>query len=165
MILSMLKLKMHREIFFLLIASIVAMVLAYIVELSGYLPCKLCYYQRYLYYAIAGVSCFALLIKRKLFIFLILFFLIIAEFSVAVFHIGVEAKVFTYDSECATEILPNLLVEDVSAILSDKSKIVRCDEPQFIAYGLSMTVWNAIYILFVGIIFIYLSYANKKTSH
>ena len=150
----------HREIVFLFVASLIAITLAHIIEYMGYAPCKLCYYQRYAYYTIAGTCFFVMLFRRKLIFFLILLFILFAEMGVAVFHAGVEHGVWKYESTCATEQISDTFVSDITSIL--EQDIVRCDIPQIVIYGISMTEWNVLYTFFVIIIFIYLSYANKK---
>lgn len=150
----------HREIVFLLFATLLAIASAHISELFGYLPCKLCYYQRYVYYAIFGTTVLAFFFRRKLVFFLTLFFLLVAEFIVAFFHIGVEQKWWKYQSECVVDVIPDSAISDLSQIMSQE--IVRCDAPQMVAWGLSMAGWNAVYAGFLIIIFTYLSYANKK---
>lgn len=151
----------HREIVFLLCASLVAIASAHITELFGYLPCKLCYYQRYIYYFIPCIAVLALFFRRKLIFFLTLFFLLIAEIAVAFFHVGVEKKWWQYNSECAVNIFSDSAINDLSQIMSQK--IVPCDTPQIITWGLSMAGWNTIYAILLIIIFTYLSYANKKS--
>lgn len=154
------KLYNHREIVFLFFASIIAIASAYISEFFGYLPCKLCYYQRYIYFFIAGAAVLALFFRRKLFFFLMLFFLLAIQISVAFFHVGVEKKWWKYNSECAVDILSDSGARDLAQIMSQE--IVRCDVPQIIAWGFSMAELNTLYAILLIIIFTYLSYANKK---
>ena len=159
-----LKLHLFPELLFVFFASLIAVLSAHVVEAAGFPPCKLCYYQRYFYYALFVVSGVAILFRRKLIFFILIVALLLAEFSVAFFHAGVEMKVFTYESDCAVEALPLAEIDSIESILED-DKIVRCDEPQIVLYGLSMAAWNALFAILILVIFIYLAYAEKRKTH
>lgn len=156
---SFLKIHFHREIVFILIAALMAITLADIIERFGYSVCKLCYYQRYIYWALVGGCVVAMLFRRKVIFFLTLFLLLVAQFVVSFFHAGVEKGWFKYDSTCATGIDASP-VDNISGILNQS--VVSCDVPQMVIYGLSMAAWNAMYAVLITIIFVYLSYANKQ---
>lgn len=159
-----LKLHLFPELLFVFFASLIAVLSAHVVEAAGFLPCKLCYYQRYIYYTLIAVSGFAMFFRRKIIFLLLIISLLLAEFSVAFFHTGVEMKMFKYDSDCVIEELPTAEIEDVESILAN-DEIVRCDDPQIVLYGLSMAAWNTLFALLILTVFIYLAYAEKRKTN
>jgi disulfide bond formation protein DsbB len=122
---------------------------AWIFQAFGYQPCELCLTQRYAYYAgvpLAAVA-FALAasgaarpLVRAIFWLIALIFA--ANVVLAIYHSGVEAKLWEGPTACTGSIGAtgggNLL--DQLA----KVKVVRCDEVQLRVFGLTLANWNIV---------------------
>ncbi len=144
-----------KSLILLLCAAIFALVSAYISQfVFDYQPCILCLYQRTPFFAVIALSSLSLITKKfqKIAVIFCVIFLTI-NFGIASYHVGVEQKIFAGPTTCAS---PNLNdfddLEDLRIAL-EKTKAVRCDEPQFFFLGLSMAAWNAIYCAFLALYF------------
>ncbi len=141
--------KFHPKLIlsFLLFASFSALAGAYISQyFFGLQPCPLCLYQRIPYFLVIFIILFTIFLKKeewlKIIIKITLLILIFNGF-LALYHVGVEQKIFIFD-KCANLISNTTNLEDLKQQLL-QTKAVRCDEPQFILFGISMAGWNAIY--------------------
>ena len=142
----------HQNLLFLLLASAVfALAGAYISQyIFGLQPCQLCFWQRKPFFAIIILAILFLIIPRlknyqKLAIQIAVLLLLINA-AIAFYHTGVEQKWFKGLDSCVA-ISPNTnSLEDLKLTL-EKTKAVRCDQPQFIFLHLSMASWNMIYCL------------------
>lgn len=152
---------------FLLVASLIALVSAYISEFFFNLqPCILCLYQRYVFFALIGIAALALLLRKEKFIRLS-FFLCLAALllntTIASYQVGVEQKIFRGPDSCASNPSLNEItdIEELRESLMN-TKAVRCDEPQFFFMGLSMAAWNVLYclLLFVSAAMLYRKKSN-----
>jgi disulfide bond formation protein DsbB len=121
---------------------------AWIFQFAGYPPCDLCYEQRYAYYA--GVPLAAALFAlarggaplaplRVGMALLALVFL--ANFVLAIYHSGVEAKLWQGPTACtASGALPASGADLLTQLQT--VKVVRCDEVGLRVLGLSLANWN-----------------------
>ena len=132
---------------FLFSSSFFALFLAYISQyVFGLQPCALCHYQRIPFFLVIIVTLLSFFIKeekwQKIIIKIALAILIFNVF-LAFYHVGVEQKIFIFD-KCAS-LIPNL--DNLEALKKEllRAKSIRCDEPQFILFGISMAGWNVIY--------------------
>jgi disulfide bond formation protein DsbB len=112
----------------------------------GFPPCYLCKWQRVPYVLALGLGGFALApwhagTQRRLALGLagILF---LAGACIALFHAGVEAHWWAFESECTGSVHEAQTIEELRAMLSE-APVVRCDEVPFRVLGLSMAAWNA----------------------
>ncbi len=137
----------------LAISSLSALIFAYISQyFFNYQPCVLCLHQRKAFFAIIAICLFGLafskLKKHKKYLILICSILLFLNSALALYHSGVEHKIFAGPSTCSSQ--PNLdeinNLEDLAQALA-KTKAIRCDEAQFIFLKLSMAEWNFIYCL------------------
>ena len=78
--------------------------------------------------------------------------------SLAFYHFGIEKKLWEGFSECSSKLTFN--ENTLNQILS-KSPI-RCDEPQFEIFNISLAGWNGILSLLIFIIFSFLLYIKKR---
>ena len=138
----------------------------------GYQPCTMCYWQRHAHKIVIGISLLALiapLLKiniSEIFRWTIILALL-ASFSVAAWHVGVEFGWLEGPKECAggaigkfPEIDPN--DPDPLAFLNEKSiKPPACSEAVWHFLGISMAGWNAI-ISLISAIWIATSRAKAK---
>jgi disulfide bond formation protein DsbB len=118
-------------------------------HIGGYAPCPLCLEQRTAYYvgipllflALVLVSADRGRLAALLFFTVALAFLLNA--GLGVYHAGAEWKFWPGPETCAaaggvTKSAGNLLGELA------KTRVVRCDEPALLVFGLSLAAWNAI---------------------
>lgn len=133
-------------------ASILALALAYISQyFFGIEPCNLCFYQRKPFFAIIATTAMTLTYfkseKSKRIALYLSTILLVINFSIALYHSGVEKKIFTLPTSCTSESLNNVSnLEELKEVLLE-TKAVRCDEPTFFVLDLTMANWNAIYCL------------------
>ena len=144
------KITLRAQLIFLLLASLAALIFAYAAQfLFDYQPCILCLYQRKPFFAIVATTLLALIFfrkesRQKIALLLCIIFLLINS-SIAIYHVGVEQKIFKGPSSCSSESLNDLENLDDLRNALIKTKAVRCDEPSFFFLGLSMAAWNVIY--------------------
>jgi disulfide bond formation protein DsbB len=117
-------------------------------QYAGYLPCDLCYEQRYAYYAgiplalliAAAVAARAprALISVGLALFAALF---LYNMGLAIYHSGVEAKYWTGPTACTGSAAGPADASDLLTQLQSV-RVVRCDEVSLRVLGLSLANWN-----------------------
>ncbi|PWB80386.1 MAG: disulfide bond formation protein B [Methylocystaceae bacterium] len=128
---------------------------AWIYESLGYLPCELCLKQRIPYYIgipLAALAAVAVhrgresLARAGLVALALLF---AAGAALAVYHSGVELKLFSGPSDCAGALNT---AGSVDAFLKQlqTTKVVRCDEPALWVLGLTLSNWNAMISAFLA---------------
>lgn len=92
---------------------------------------------------------------------LIALFLLFSNGILALYHVGVEQKIFIFD-KCG-DIIGNVNnLEDLKRQIS-QTKAVRCDEPQFFLLNISMAGWNVIYCFGMVILAVFLLKVSAKT--
>lgn len=116
-------------------------------------PCELCFWQRYPYVVVLFGSVLAPLgFVRVALIGQSICFWIGA--MIALFHSGIERKWWKGFSSCSTLDIKNLSIEELNLRLM-QSHIVKCDEISWTFFGLSLTNYNLIISVILGIITIY----------
>jgi len=112
---------------------------------GGLRPCELCLYQRWPYYAVIVLSALALAAGRRGITAAVtglaaLAFLIGA--GLAFYHVGVEQHWFAGPSACTgVSAAAGDSIADFRARLMAQQP-VRCDEPQWALFGVSLAGWN-----------------------
>lgn len=144
---------------FILSAAAFAILFAYISQyVFGYEPCVLCLHQRKPFFIIIAAVIAGLFFfkskKSQNIIFAASIILLFINAAIASYHVGVERKIFTGPTACASNNLNDFtdLNELIKAI--EKTKAINCAEPEFFLLGLSMASWNLIYCLFLAITFL-----------
>ena len=125
------------------ISSVAVIFGAYAFEfIGGFLPCKLCYWQRYPHFLV-------ILIFPLLYFFQIrsLFFVVMMSMFVstilALYHVGVEQKYWPGPNSCTNSSIEGLTTDQlIDQIMS--APLVRCDEIAWELIGISMAGWNAL---------------------
>jgi disulfide bond formation protein DsbB len=114
----------------------------------GYLPCDLCYEQRYAYYIgvpLALLTAAAVAAKAPRGLVYASFALIAAIFfynaGLAVYHSGVEAKYWAGPTACTGTVAAPANADDLLKQLQT-IRVVRCDEVSLRVFGLSLANWN-----------------------
>ncbi|HET6160798.1 MAG TPA: disulfide bond formation protein B [Dongiaceae bacterium] len=131
--------------------AIAALCIAWIAQYGfGLAPCALCYWQRYGYWAAIALGIVAILqpartARRGVVLWLLaLAFLVTA--GIALFHVGVEQKWWQGLSTCTGGTTAGMSPEEVEQAIMN-APIVRCDEPAWTMFGISMAGYNLVYAL------------------
>lgn len=109
----------------------------------GYAPCHLCLLQRYPYAAVLAFTLLAVLFKRhtRWFAYGAALALLITA-GIGLFHAGVEAGWWRYESACTTH-GGGASIEELKRAIAG-APLVSCDQAMLFVLGLSMAAWNAI---------------------
>lgn len=114
---------------------------------GGLEPCALCFIQRWPYAgAIVLGAAVALLVRdgdvQRLTLVVVGTFLAIGT-AVALYHVGVEQGTFAGPGACSGGVATPDSVDALRAMLAERP-IVRCDQPAWTLFGVSMAGYNAI---------------------
>ena len=149
----------------ILVFSLISLVIAYISEYFFEIqPCKLCIYQRIPYIIITIIVVIDLTkLFKKLFskiISLIIEILLIVNFSIAIFHYGIEKRFFKFQSGCVNNLNNAGNFEDYKKMLVNQDYVLW-DQVSYEFLGVSKNIWNIVYTIVFFILIIQLS---KKLS-
>lgn len=135
--------------------ALAALCVAWIAQYGfGLAPCELCYWQRYGYWVAITLGIVAILqpartARRTAALWLLtLAFLGVA--GVALFHVGVEQKWWQGLATCTGQIGAGMTPEELEQAIQN-APIVRCDEPAWTMFGISMAGYDLIYALLLAI--------------
>jgi len=124
----------------------------------GYPPCQMCYWQRYVHFAVLGLAALALLAPSFNFYkprvwaaFIVL--ALLGSAALAFYHWGVEYKWFPAPKTCAVgNVDVGFSAEDLLGSMSDKIKPPSCADAVWHFLGLSMAGWNMVASLFGAVL-------------
>ena len=130
---------------------------AFVFQILGYPPCKMCIWQRWPHAAAFVLGLVFTFIPQR--IIAILGALAAATTSaIGFFHAGVEQKWWEGPSTCTsgdiTTLSPEQLLEQIMT-----APLVRCDDIAWALGGISMAGWNA--ILSLVLVFIWITAARR----
>lgn len=154
----------------ILLTSAAALIIAYTLESFGLHPCKLCIYQRVVYYILISVAMLMLCFmyknqnKRDLKVILleyIIYGLLIFSIGLGLFQVLIENHILTYESTCTTQMSNIQSPEDLMNVIQQKD-LIACDIPQLKILHISLAGWNALYT--VGVLSIALFVRYKRSS-
>jgi disulfide bond formation protein DsbB len=134
------------------IASLAPLAIAFASQYWGGLqPCVLCIYQRYPYGVAAALGLVGLLVAGRLDLLRAVLLLAAVAFlvdaGIAAFHVGVEQHWWAGTSECGSTLDFN---GDIGKQLLNQP-VVRCDEPAWEMFGISMAGYNFLYAALCGL--------------
>lgn len=149
---------MKRTVLIAAAGSVALLGGAFVFQLLGYPPCKMCIWQRWPH-AVA-IACGALVYVFGLRIFAWLGALAAAlTAGVGYFHAGVELKWWEGPDSCTSGAIDGLTPEQLfEQIMS--APLVRCDEVAWALGGISMAGWNG--LLSTLLVLIWLKAALQK---
>ena len=133
--------------------SFFPLVAAYIIEyLFGLEPCNLCLYQRIPFFIILFLTLLSTFffssLKIKNYIVFLIILLFFTNMILALYHVGVEQKFFALPPSCSgLNLLDASNINELTEIIMNK-KAVRCDEPNFKFFGITLATFNVLYCLF-----------------
>ncbi len=125
---------------------------AFLFQLAGYPPCKMCLWQRWPHAAaiVIGALCLALKIRALTWLGALA---ALTTAAVGLYHAGVEQRWWEGPSTCSSGSTEGLSVDELlESILA--APLVRCDEIAWQLAGISMAGWNAIFSLALALIWI-----------
>lgn len=133
----------------ILVVAFSTIVGAWIYESLGNAPCELCLKQRIPYYVGVPLAALAAIaahrgrrgLARAALIALALLFA--AGAALALYHSGVELKLFAGPSDCTGALNRAGSVDDFLKQLQT-TKVVRCDQPALWVLGLTLSNWNVL---------------------
>ena len=134
--------------------GVVVLIISYTFEYGfGYLPCQLCLWQRFPWFGIAIIGSIILIYPHTAKYLLKLCVLImIISLGLAGFNTGIEYGFWTGLDGCSSN---TELVTQTSALLNslENEAVIRCDEPVWTLFGISMAGYNALLSLDALILF------------
>ena len=141
----MIKLK-NNWTFVILVVSLTVICTALIAEyFYGILPCKMCIFQRYSYYALIILSIFFLLLKKQnnKFYYLIVEIILIVGLFFSIWHVGIENDLINGPVACSSTI------KDINNIVDLKKHIINtpvitCDHINWAFLGISFAIYNTL---------------------
>ena len=149
---------MRRLAFFAAAGSALLLGGAYLFQLLGYAPCKMCLWQRWPH-AVAILIGLAFALTRKPALLWIGATAAATTASIGAFHAGVEQGWWEGPSSCTGSGLEGL--SGAELISTDGiSSIVMCDEIAWQLFGLSMAGWNAALSLILAVIWVVAARSN-----
>ncbi|QKX01212.1 disulfide bond formation protein B [Wolbachia endosymbiont of Dipetalonema caudispina] len=148
-----------------LLSSIFALIFAYSLEhFFNMLPCKLCIYERVIYY-ITGLLVTLYMLKDSKILIYTMFCNYLIGTVISFYHIGLELHLFHDILGCTEEIISgsNINMEELKNKLLNPNYSPSCDRPHYIL-GASLATWNFIYLIAALLLLrkIYLG-RNKET--
>jgi disulfide bond formation protein DsbB len=150
----MLKQKNNLLLTCILLAIVVALVFAFIVQyVFDHKPCQLCLYERIPYFISVFLIILTLLIsKYRKIILLILALIFLTSVTLSFYHFGIEQGFFNELNVCgANNFSETLSKEELLQQLEKES--VSCKDVNFTIAGLSLASINGIFSLFLSVIF------------
>lgn len=133
------------------LSAVAALCVAWISQYGfGLAPCELCYWQRYGYGIAIAIGLVASFTPRDGYARVVALAALAAAFlgvaAIALFHAGVEYRWWQGFTACTGSLGDNLSAEDLLAAI-EAAPIVRCDEPAFVLFGVSMAGYNFLYAI------------------
>ena len=154
----------------LLLLSFIALASAFIAEyFFNLLPCKMCFNQRYSYYAIIIFISIFYLFKKKFKIIILLFnqLAIIYGLFYALWHTGIERQIFSGPASCSGTFLKTNSIDNLKEQINNQA-IVNCSDIAWSVMGFSAATINSMLLLFIlffnSICILHIIYEQKKTK-
>ena len=135
---------------FVLFYSLLAIFFALYVEyVLGYMPCKLCLYQRVPYIIAIFISFFGYNYFKNDQILILIVIIFSLSFFISGYHLGIENNIFQEFSGCTAN---SLEIIDKSEILKSlNSNITNCKDVNFKIFGISLAGINFLLSLLIVI--------------
>ena len=150
-------LKQSNNIFIIIIFAVISLTIisALIIQYwLGHEPCKLCLYERIPYFLSILLLIKILLFKKNEKITLLILSLVfVGSSALAFYHFGIEQGFFSESLLCKAEDLSKILSKE-QLLEQLKQNSVSCKDVSFRILGLSLAAINAIFSLFLSVIFI-----------
>ena len=119
--------------------------------LGGLVPCEMCMYQRYPHYAAIVAAVLAILLHRtalSLPLTMLAGLLILTSGGIGAYHAGGEYHWWHLPQHCSGQATGNG-ADFLKSLLAQP--LIRCDEPQWTLFGISLAGFNAIFSIAGGL--------------
>ncbi len=127
--------------------------------IGGFLPCKLCYWQRYPHFLIILIFPLLYFLKIHSLIFVGMMSMFVSTI-LAFYHVGVEQKYWQGPNSCTNSSIEGLTTDQlIDQIMS--APLVRCDEVAWELIGISMAGWNVLISFCLFLIWLYCFLKNQ----
>ncbi len=139
--------KIKQDTYLLIfVASSLAIIAAYLAEFIFHLhPCILCLYQRIPYFLLIIFTLVTLLVPAtRQYLRFVISMLLMAEITLASYHVGLERYIFEDSHVCQVKNGVNSTVQDM---LSAGKVASTCSEVSFRFMNFSMVEWNLLYAI------------------
>ena len=144
---------MKKSILILLLGSLLALLFAYVMEFGfEILPCLLCKYARIPFFFAIFFALLSYFKEHNILLYLGIFS-IFCTAMISLVHAGIEYEILDIDLGCvatSTLSMQEIMAEDI---------FVPCNKIQFAIFGISLSVLNVIYCVFLSGLTIF---AKKK---
>lgn len=131
---------------------------AYVFQMLGYAPCKLCLWQRWPH-ALAILLALAVWQTGRRSLAWAGALAALATAGLGVYHTGVERGFWIGPSTCSSGAIQGLTPGDLMTQIMN-APLVRCNEVAWSLFGLSMASWNA--LLSLGLAFLWVAAARRR---
>ena len=110
--------------------------------IGGFLPCKLCYWQRYPHFLVILIFPLLYFFQIRSLIFVVMMSMFVSTI-LALYHVGVEQKYWPGPNSCTNSSIEGLTTDQlIDQIMS--APLVHCDEIAWELIGISMAGWNVL---------------------
>ncbi len=137
-----------------LVASIAALTSAYIMEYGfTIMPCKLCTYQRFIYFISTIFSFLGIVCPGRL-VIIILVISYILNMLVAGYQVAIEKHWIDNFISCSVVAydLSTLTDQEILDLTLGENEIPSCDFPALVVFGISIAGWSFLYCCVVLIV-------------
>ena len=157
--------KQSNNVFLIAILAIISLTIisALIIQYwLGHEPCKLCLYERIPYFLSILLLIKILFFKKNEKITLLILSLVfVGSSTLAFYHYGIEQGFFSESLLCKAENSSKILSKE-QLLEQLKQSSISCKDVSFRILGLSLAAINAIFSLFLSVIFIKLFFNYGK---
>ncbi len=139
----------------------------------GFLPCPLCYYQRYPWWLLVMLGLFGWLLSSfyqekdnerdnyRGFLLILGMAVMIFSATLAAYHAGIEWKFWAGPSTCSAINMTDPTAQGIDDFFN-AAKVVRCDQAALVVAGLSLSGWNFVISFFMLAYLSFLLFAKKR---
>lgn len=131
---------------------------AFLFQLFGYAPCKLCWWQRWPH-ALAILLGLVVWRTGQRTLAWAGALAALATAGLGVYHTGVERGLWIGPSTCSSNPVQGLSTDDLMTQIMN-APLVRCNEVAWSLFGLSMASWNA--VLSLGLALMWVAAARRR---
>lgn len=140
--------------------------------IGKYLPCALCYDQRYIHMAVIALglaSGIGLIMRPGLarfapYVIFAVAAVLLYSAGFAGWHAGIEYDWWAGPASCTTGAIGTVDVSSIMDALNGRSIVPMCDEASWTLFGISMAGYNAIISLAMAGVSIFVGYRGLKQA-
>ncbi len=111
----------------------------------GLVPCELCLAERWPWYAAIALIALLLILRQPMLLRwapIVLALIFLGSTAFGLYHVGVEQHIIPGPDACTAPAIKAQSIDDLLKQIQ-AAPVVRCDEPQWTLFGISLAGWNA----------------------